>query len=221
MLNNFAQKIKQCEPFYEQGLLNNIFSWKELESLLNLRPFINNSRMNIIGGSNQYVWDDIAWLSDPNTMPPSLIDDVIKKHVCYISDCSRVNDSINSIANELEIITNLPTDAHIFFAFNTDIKQGLGIHNDDSHNLIVQVEGETQFEIWKDKCEKESWNKEDTRNLGDAMINVLMQPGDVVFIPAKYWHRALSKTPRLSVSFPICPHTKFNKQDRTWINLPI
>ena len=34
----FVKRINEDKPFYEQGVAKDIFSWKELENLLNLRP---------------------------------------------------------------------------------------------------------------------------------------------------------------------------------------
>ena len=48
----------------------------------------------------------------------------------------------------------------------------------------------------------------------------MLSPGDIVYIPAYFWHRATSKTKRLSISFPSAADTsKINSQDREWLNI--
>ena len=46
-----------------------------------------------------------------------------------------------------------------------------------------------------------------------------MQPGDMLYIPAGYWHGALSLSRRLSLSIPISPHKVELREDRHWIRL--
>ena len=45
-----------------------------------------------------------------------------------------------------------------------------------------------------------------------------MKKGDVIFIPRKHWHRVISKTKRLSISFPMSENENI-QQERNWINL--
>ena len=47
MNNTLLNNIKNLIPFVERNVLDNLFSWNELESLLNLRPFINDARLHI------------------------------------------------------------------------------------------------------------------------------------------------------------------------------
>ena len=106
----------------------------------------------------------------------------------------------------------------LFYNLSDTLDQGFGIHSDGSHNLIVQVEGKTRMEIWdiKDIDAKNNIKCLDIL----PVIDVIMKPGDCVFIPKRYWHKASSKMKRLSVSFPSCPDIDVsNAQDRVWINI--
>lgn len=221
-MQNYDDKIRNLEPFYQENAfnvreLNQIFSWNELERLLNLRPFVNNKRFNIMSNKS-YKWDTNPWLSDSNTYPSSLIEEEIKNSLCFITDCSRVTKGVNNIAKHLEDLTNSSVDAHIFFSLTND-KQGFGIHSDNSHNFILQIEGETNFKVW---------NIEDTDRLHsidkldyEPYIDVIMKPGDCIFIPAYLWHIAESCTKRLSVSFPMTIYNNEIKEDRNWIELRV
>ena len=108
-------KILQCNPCYFINAFPKIFSWAELESLLNLRPFVNNKRFKVIN-DRQYQWGLEGWLSDSNTYPPTLLEEELKKYVCYFSDSSRVNAAVNNICKELEeLFLNSCCDAHIYY----------------------------------------------------------------------------------------------------------
>jgi len=53
----------------------------------------------------------------------------------------------------------------------------------------------------------------------DPVYNVILNPGDAVFVPLRSYHRALSQSKRLSVSFPASFGNDFPSQDRHWIKL--
>jgi ribosomal protein L16 Arg81 hydroxylase len=200
-------KIKLEEPFYIKNALPSMFSWTELENLLNLRPFINDSRFIITNRSKEqtYQWPAQSWLSDINTFPPKLLHDIVNEEVCYLRDCTKVNKKINNIADTIEKATGWPVDAHIYFS--KKIKhEGFGRHKDRAHNLIVQSEGKSNFKVWSKHGESE-------------VINVDLEPGDCIFIPAKVYHKVLPLTPRVSVSLPMWILESAPAQDRYWISL--
>lgn len=64
-------KILQMKPFYMQNAIHNIFSWAELEHLLNFRPIVNDVRFQL-NNTIKYEWPNQAWLSDVNTWPTKL-----------------------------------------------------------------------------------------------------------------------------------------------------
>jgi hypothetical protein len=205
MNNTLLNNIKNCIPFVERNVLHNLFSWNELESLLNLRPFVNSARLHILSNV-EYKWSSSIWLTDINTYPPNLLNEEIKKYVCYIQDCSRVNKNINDICSILENHCKWPADAHIFFSYkeaHTDLT-GFGIHKDEQPNLITCVDGKIQAKIWSE-------NKN-----GEPVIDTILNKGDVVYIPNNVYHQIIPLTKRISISFPMnINHTL--TQERDWI----
>ena len=199
--------IKSNTPFYKSDCLRDIFSLKEFENLVNLRPFISNNRFIVAtANQNEYRWNREAWLSDVNTWPSSLLSDVLKNECIYICDCSKVNRKVNDVCKFFEKYFKWPTDAHIFFSNTINVKKSLGKHFDESHNLIVQIEGESSLKVW---------SKND-----DLVIDEIMKPNDVVFVPKGTNHHVIGLTKRLSISFPMNISSKaYPPQDRTWIEL--
>ncbi len=212
--NEIISKIQVNRPFYiKQGIKEKIFSWSELENILNLRPFVSDKRFVFIN-HNKYQWTNPSWSTD-NSFPASLLDEEIKKYVCYLVDCSKINEKVNAVCGQLESATEgSAVDAHIFFSLNysnTDIWPF--VHRDVSNNLIIQIEGRTVFKIWD--------AREDRNTLDQPEMEVVMEPGDVLYIPRDIWHGALSMTKRLSVSFPISTQRPCILEDRHWIKLDI
>jgi hypothetical protein len=211
-----SEQILKFRPFYQESTIQDLFSWKELETLLNLRPFVSSERFRIISGKS-YEWSGQDWLSDVNTYPPELIAEEIRKYVCYFSDSSRVNYKVNELCNQLESLTNYSTDAHIYFSLEDKLSKGFDIHYDESHNLIVQIDGSTHFRVWSERKKGERRNRSHMNE--SPILDVIMNPGDIIFIPVHYWHSAHSMTKRLSISFPMTPDNNGAPQSRHWIKI--
>ena len=203
ILTEIEKELKQIKPFFKKKLLPNIFTWQELESLINLRPFVNDKRFTF-KSKDQYTWEAGGWLTDLNSWPPDQLQKIIDNNVCYLCDSSRANKRINTVCTELENIFNMPTDAHIYFNKNTNEMNydGLGRHNDMQHNLIALAKGSIKIKIWEN-------NKDATYSLDE---------GDVIFIPKGYDHQIISHTSRISVSFAISPQATYF-QGREWVTL--
>jgi hypothetical protein len=204
--NDILKNIQSLQPFTKTNVLTNLLSWKELESLLNLRPFVNHQRFNIMS-NKKYEWSKSSWLTDVNTYPPNLLNEEIKKYVCFLIDCSRVNKYINNVCKTIEDYCKWPVDAHIFFSYkeaHTDLK-GFGVHKDKQHNLIVCIDGSMTAKVWQDKDLK-------------PIIDVTLNKGDVVFVPAEVYHQIIPLTKRISISFPMA-HYENTFQERDWIEL--
>lgn len=209
---DIIEKFKNGIPFYFNTDLQQLVSWKDLESIINLRPFMSDSRVRILG-EESYNWYASEWTTDPDTFPASILETELKKYVFYIKDCSRINQQVNNICKEIETIVNKPVDVHIYFSLidtSSKIKHGFGIHRDKIDVMIVQSEGSSKFKLWgRDAIPGES----------TAQIDTVLLPGTAVFIPAGFWHEVNSQTKRISLSFAF-GNTGGATEDRTWINLP-
>ena len=215
---NVLEAIKELKPAVFRQEFAKIFSWQDLENLLNLRPFVNAARFQVLNNGEGYQWDRQSWMSDVNTYPPTLLNDVINKHHCYFSDASRVNKEVNEVCADIENSfgdVRGSADAHIYFNLNVT-SNGFGIHWDTSHNLIIQMEGETRFEVWDEGVMGE-------RNMNflpeQPIISEVLVPGDAIFIPMRVYHRATSLTKRLSISFPFVVREELQPQERHWIKI--
>lgn len=180
----------------------NLFTFKELENLLNLRPFVNNERL-MVAGDTEYKWQGYSWQTDQNGWPISSLKKLLNEHSAYIRDCGKANKKINELCVELEKIFNRPVDCHIYFSFKKNMK-GFGKHKDLANNFIVLCQGKIKVEVWADK-----------------KIEKIMTPGDYVYIPAEIYHKITPLTDkRLSCSFPVSHHKNDRLFDeREWLTL--
>lgn len=203
MLDELRQKFLELKPFHVKNVVKNLMDWEQLEHLLNLRPFTNSKRF-IFSLEKKYSWPAGGWLTDYDSLPPQIIQELIDENVCYLRDASRVNKNINTVASDLEKIFLTPVDAHIFFYLNKSKTNSLGFgkHKDYSHNLITLAKGKQKIKVWFD-------NNETTYDL---------EEGDGVFVPANVFHQVIADQKRIGVSFPINTTLAF-MQERQWVKL--
>ena len=83
-----------------------LFTWKELENLINIRPLMTNNRVLHHDG-REYEWENSLWSLDVNCYTPSLMSKLVKESgVCTFIDMSRASEKINAFAKQLEIDYN-------------------------------------------------------------------------------------------------------------------
>ena len=222
LVNNFLK----CEfPVdYKKNYYPNLLTWKELANLINIRPLMSEKRVKLLDPQNRrYEWYTHGWMKDKNTYPPSLLRSLLDEFVVYFSDMSRATEKLNDFASNMENEYQRHTDAHIYVCRNTEIEHPFGAHFDLSHNIIVQCEGKTNFKVWK-KIEDHAFERRPKLDMKEEpILDVIMEPGDAIWIPMYYPHQAISLTPRLSVSFPFGDNEnaahKQSFEDRNWITL--
>ena len=210
------------EPKFIKQYHPELFSWKELEYLINIRPLMTQKRSHILFEEETYFkWRSTGWQKDKNCYPPTLIRKLIEENICYFTDMSRCTEKINAFAKSLEDEYEHQTDAHIYMCRNIELEHPFGAHFDTSHNVIVQCEGTTNFKVWNRVDPKSNYTKMTPEELpGEPVLDVEMEPGDAIWIPMYYPHLATSRTKRLSVSFAINKNPlKEGFEDREWVRI--
>ena len=138
------------KPKYKKSAFKSLFIWKDLETLINIRPLMSLERVNIPAVNENFSWHYDGWMINPRTYPSKLLRELIEDNVCYFKDMSRYTEELNEFASSLEDEYNKSVDAHIYVCRNTKINHPFGIHFDRSDNVIVQCEGTTNFKVWNE-----------------------------------------------------------------------
>ena len=113
--NKILELIAEQKPFYIENAVTPFYTFEDLENTLNNRPLVNIDNFTIISG-DWYRWDVPHWCNS-NSFPIDVLSEEIQKHVCYLKDATRINKATNTVAEQLEVLTNRPVDAHIYFSF--------------------------------------------------------------------------------------------------------
>lgn len=196
----------------------NLLSWKELSQIINVRPILTSARVHVIDvDETKLTWEKTHWEVD-DCIPPQLLIDFLQDHVVYLSEMSRCSKKINDLCAVIEKEYESPTDAHIYICRDSKIIHPFGIHYDYSHNVIVQCEGKTNFKVW-DEIEDKNIKRCNMPITESPILEIDMEPGDAIFIPAYYPHLATSCSSRMSVSFPFPFHNDYVIPNRDWVEI--
>ena len=204
---------------FKRGYYRNLFTWKELSTLINIRPLMSSRhRVEVFSLGKKWKWKNSPWTPDPSCYPPSVMKECLTSYMCQFGDMSRCSKKLNDLAKRLEEEYNMTADAQVYTCPNIKLDHPFGIHFDESHNVIVQCEGKTNFKVW-DKVRGKEQNNCDMKLNEDQLLDVEMNSGDAIWIPAYYPHLATSRTSRLSVSFPSTELNDPFLQNRQWVKL--
>lgn len=206
-------------PSFKKNYYPDLFTWKELEYLINIRPLMSIDR--VLMNNKRCEWITSAWNLDSNCYPSTLLKNLLENHICSMVDMSRCTKKINNFAKEIEDECKYQTDAHIYICRDINLEHPFGIHWDNNDNIIVQCEGRTHWKIWESTDETiESKHGNWIESPNSPIVDVIMEPGDAIWVPIHYPHLATSLTPRLSVSFAINPRASITdgREDRNWIS---
>ena len=231
------------EPAYKKNYMPNLFSWKDLEHFINTGVYLNFDKHFRYGFSDvkedfQLNWNISPWHLEDNEIPISKFKEFIDTlSVFYFMDCSRVKKEFNAFCAELEELEGRPFDTHIFVHYkNLEKPHPFGCHYDCQSNVIVQCEGSTHWRVYPKVEHDESLTNREIAQLiadrklpntkmtptEDPIIDVILEPGDAIWIPQFYPHHAISKEKRISISFAGYKDLMSNKsfyRDRKWITL--
>ena len=207
------------EAFYRMGLFDpdEVLSLEEFSNHLNFRAGMNSDRVYWINWSdnpaNRLTWDNTHWAKNKNTWHISHIDEFLDNYVLMLIDSSQINSAVNSICADIESVTNIQTDAHIFYSR----KQGpdsFKPHWDYSHNFLLQIYGHSIFTAWSDERGERFGHPK------DILFKKYLSPGDLVFFPRYTYHNIVPLEKRLSISFPFNPNYEtVNGLFRDWISI--
>jgi len=203
-------------PQYWQGVIDDpslFATYKDLEYCLNNPQFFDIQFIDRISGTYVQLPEFERCWSRPHVEQKDLVDCWNHGHNLVINNFDQIDSKRQEICQNVEeTFPQIRASMHIY-AGARDCKS-FKIHEDHANNFILQVDGETHWRVYNNRAsnlvkELPDWNlkHEDL----DCKIDVILKPGDLLYIPARCYHQALPESKRLSVSIPMqhgYPHLK-------------
>ena len=150
------------------------------------------------------------WLAPMPQQNKSFIIDHVKRGYTFIIFKSFVlNEKLKSLMTIIQHCFNVAADIHIYGSKGKSGGLSFTPHADNPANFIIQVEGETEWVVFKnrvsDLLKVEYVLQEDDILKLDPVIETRLKPGDLLYIPSRHYHCAMPKSPRMSISIPCIP----------------
>ena len=149
-----------------------------------------------------------------------IIECVNNGYTFVIFRCATLNEKLKQLTSIIQKYFYINADIHVYGTK----KQGKSFipHADLSPVFILQLEGETDWIVFDNKVSEllnlpdvlqNKLKLQEIRNYSnleylkektglDPIINTTMKSGDLLYIPSRYCHCALPKSPRVSLSIP-------------------
>ena len=196
--------------FQDSEVISDLVSWKDIEDCIN-RP-----------------WSYLPKILDKNSDGPINLrkikpfwfhkmvrkEEVVKHvkdgHTLQIRNYSVHNPAANNLCNVIEEECNISADMHVFCSKGKS--SSFPAHWDDPSNFILQVEGRTGWKVF-DRIGNGIFGKvyEKEENLGPPIIDVILNPGDILYIPKMMYHKADPFEKRISISISCAPGIPINR----------
>jgi len=215
-MNNFFENFKkQSNLFLNDNplYLKNIFptpekylSWHDVEQCLNYPELFDfevidphtNSKIEIPSYRKTWVWSKLV-------QDKSFIFDKINNGFgLVILNYGSYNDITNQLLKYFEQEFYVNAAIHVYC--NIKENGSFFIHEDYPSNFIIQVEGTTPWKVYNNRLSNlyptgimNNFIKE--KDLSVA-LDVVLEPGDVLYIPSRMYHYAKPCNKRLSMSIP-------------------
>lgn len=144
----------------------------------------------------------------------------------YISDFEHYNDDAKKLVDAVVAIfskTDVTCHATCHLYMGKISSQSFDPHCDIPCNFIFQVKGKNRAIVYHNRCSdlmatetiaySERRNKIYHEEL-KVCLDVVLEPGDVLYIPAKQYHAIIPLEDRISFSIPIVSHENWYNHER-------
>ncbi len=196
----------------------------------NLKEVMNINNLNkLISMHNCWDQKNFSLVLNKNTIPfsaflttgdnlgfakiapdPIKVENYIKKGASLVlNDLVYFSEEIETLASDLQIITNGRCQANLYFSMQSH--QAFAPHFDTHDVFALHCEGEKLWNIYEN-FEKDPINhpifkqelSDKTENPGKIIDQVLLKPGDLLYLPRGQFHDALaSKNGSIHIAFGI------------------
>lgn len=192
------------EPRYFQNLVPNVneyITWESVEYCVSNPQFytvelIKDNLKSIIPTFKK------QWIEKEIPERSFLFEKINQGYAFLINNYGFYNRATEKLLKDLADKFDILPDIHVYGGLEGS--GSFAVHKDYPPNIIIQVDGETPWKVWKDTTQS-------------ATIDVVMKTGDVLFIPAQMYHVCEPNSARLSISIPLWPKENESVQqlDRT------
>ena len=199
----------------ENENLKEVMNIKNLNRLISMHNCWDHKNFSLVLNKNKIPFSAFLTSGDAlgfaKTAPdPIKVENYIKKGASLVlNDLVYFSKDIEKLASDLQIITNGRCQANLYFSMQSH--QAFAPHFDTHDVFALHCEGEKLWNIYenfeRDPINHPIYNQElsdKTEKPGKVIDQVLLKPGDLLYLPRGQFHDALaSKNGAMHIAFGI------------------
>jgi len=228
-LLNETNLLYEDKPHYFKNLLpeaSEMVTWNDVEHCFN-RPELYNFEM--IGPDNLKIeipMNKKAWVfSKPVQDKAFMFENINKGNGFVIMDYAFYSEKTIELMRTLENIYMVNSCIHVYGGLEGS--KSFWIHEDYPSNFIFQAWGKTRWKVFNNRISTMyrtgTMNHQLTEDMLDLAFDVVLEPGDAIYIPSRMYHIAYPMGPRLSMSVPCWTKLPTDEpkesSDRNWYKI--
>ena len=159
-----------------------------------------------------------VWYEDKFPLKEELFQGINEGLTFTIEQYGHYNKAVDNLLDNIEDRYDCNCDAHIFGNAKPN-GVSFGAHWDLPPNFICQLEGETHWQVYKERCsalvkmDDNPYSPDNNNHQLTVDLDVILKPGDVMYFPARTYHKPFPGGKRLSMSIP-CAYPRDVQSDR-------
>lgn len=182
-------------------------TWKDIEFCVN-HPWQYNL-LNIHSNLQQYMTvkqQHSYWYDKLVSDKQQVLDNLHNGHTLVVENYSVHSTATQEVCKRIESLMDVSCDMHVYCSLGAS--SSLPVHCDELSRFIIQIEGETQWKVF-DNTSNLLYNKD----MNNAIIDTVLRPGDMLYIPSGTYHAATPFEKRISISIPCAlEHKPINRR---------
>ena len=209
------------KPHMWEGIakdIGDVLSWDKVEYCLNNPQFF---RINLPHNNIPHYYRN--WGDKEVPDPKDIFEAVNNGRTFIIENYSWCDETSRQLMDAFEaVFPSCQGEMHVYGGTSTH--QSFPIHQDLANNFIIQCEGETHWTVYNDRASnllshRETMDAKLSEKLLTVAIDCTLKKGDVLYIPARCYHRAQPDSRRLSLSVPMMHLCQSKPYDRKYYEL--
>jgi len=206
---NESNLLTDDKPYFFKGLLENpseLLTWNDVEACMNRPELFQFELIDSITNQKISIPEHTkAWIWDRKVQDKSFIFEKFNQgHSLVITNYGFYSEQTNHLLKIFEKLFYVNSSIHVYCGLAG--AKSFPIHDDYPINFIFQVEGKTRWKVFKNRIsyayKTGTMNNTVKEEDLEVAIDVELEPGDGLYIPARCFHVAYPDSKRLSLSIP-------------------
>lgn len=207
-LLNETNLLYDDKPHHFKNFIPNVedlLTWDDVERCVNNPSLYNFEMIGVDNVKIEIPMHKKAWVfAKPVQDKAFMIDNINRGNGFVIMDYGFYSDKTNQLLKTFETIYNVNAAIHVYGGLEGS--KSFGIHEDYPANFIIQADGQTRWKVYNNRISHlyrtGTMNGQLSDDDLDLAFDVVLDPGDALYIPARMYHKAIPMGKRLSMSIP-------------------